>query len=94
MNKMTPITIKELSEMSDEMMLVASYRPRNSKKYDTRILGYRNGSELVGILSVSEKEYNGPITIRFIDNYLSSLFSQAYQKGINEYIESEVIKNG
>lgn len=94
MDKTTPITIRELSEMSDEMVLVASYRPRDSKKYHTRILGYRNGSELVGILSVSEKEYNGPITIRFIDNYLSSLFSQAYQKGISEYIESEVIKNG
>ena len=94
MDKTTPITIRELSEMSDEVVLVASYCPRNSKKYDTRILGYRNCSELVGILSVSEEEYNGPLTIEFIDKYLGLLFSQGYQKGINDYIESEVIKHG
>lgn len=93
MNKTTPITIKELSEMSDEMMLVASYRPRNSKKYDTRVLGYCNGSELVGILSISEKEYNGPLTIKFIDNYLGALFAHAYRQGRYDYIDSKEAQN-
>lgn len=93
MNKTIPTTIRELSEMSDEMILVASYRPRDSKRYHTRMLGYREGNELIGVLPVSEKEYNGPLTIRFIDNYLGALFAHAYRQGRYDYIDSKEAQN-
>lgn len=87
-------TIREFIDSSDEIVITSiRAHKRNLKETRYSIGTMTNNDELLTVMTLSEEEYNSPLTFDFLETYLCNLYLQAYKKGrldlINELKEDD-----
>lgn len=87
-------TIREFIDSSDEVV-ITSIRGHKRNLNETRysIGTTTNDGKPLTVMTLSEEEYNSPLTFDFLETYLCNLYLQAYKKGrldlINELKEDD-----
>lgn len=94
-------TIREFIESSDEIVITsirgavigARGHKRNLNETRYSIGTTTNDGKPLTVMTLSEEEYNSPLTFDFLETYLCNLYLQAYKKGrldlINELKEDD-----